>query len=90
MITGARRSGKSYLMNELYYKYLLASGVPSANVIRFAFDADEDIHYHDIGIRGNRNPWDEHIHSCIRNNLHSSSNSSSYLTDDQESWYTSC
>ena len=43
VITGARRSGKSYLMNELYYKYLLASGVPSANVIRFAFDADEDI-----------------------------------------------
>jgi len=30
-------------MNELHYKYLLASGVSSANVIRFAFDADEDI-----------------------------------------------
>ena len=43
VITGARRSGKSYLMNELYYKYLLASGVPSANIVRFAFDADEDI-----------------------------------------------
>ena len=43
VITGARRSGKSYLMNELYYKYLLANGVPSVNVIRFAFDADEDI-----------------------------------------------
>ena len=40
VITGARRSGKSYLMNELYYKYLLTSGVSSANVIRFAFDAD--------------------------------------------------
>ena len=43
VITGARRSGKSYLMNELYYKHLLASGVPSTNIIRFAFDADEDI-----------------------------------------------
>lgn len=43
VITGARRSGKSYLMNELYYKYLLASGVPSTNILRFAFDADEDI-----------------------------------------------
>ena len=42
IITGARRSGKSYLMNELYFKYLLASGVPSTNIIRFAFDADED------------------------------------------------
>ena len=43
VITGARRAGKSYLMNELYYKYLLNNGVPSANIIRFAFDSDEDI-----------------------------------------------
>ena len=43
VITGARRAGKSYLMNELYYKYLLNEGVPSANIIRFAFDSDEDI-----------------------------------------------
>ena len=43
IITGARRAGKSYLMNELFYKYLLKSGVKSKNIIRFAFDADEDI-----------------------------------------------
>jgi predicted AAA+ superfamily ATPase len=43
VITGARRSGKSYLMNELYFKYLLNSGVASKNIIRFAFDSDEDI-----------------------------------------------
>lgn len=43
VITGARRAGKSYLVNELFYKYLLNSGVPSTNIIRFAFDADEDI-----------------------------------------------
>ncbi len=43
IITGARRAGKSYLMNELYYRNLLNTGVPSANIIRFAFDADEDI-----------------------------------------------
>ena len=43
IITGARRSGKSYLMNELYYKYLLNTGIPSANIIRFAFDSDEDL-----------------------------------------------
>ena len=43
VITGARRAGKSYLMNELYYKYLLNEGIPSANIIRFAFDSDEDI-----------------------------------------------
>lgn len=43
VITGARRAGKSYLMNELFYKHLLNSGVPSTNIIRFAFDSDEDI-----------------------------------------------
>ena len=43
IITGARRAGKSYLLNELYYKQLLNTGVPSKNIIRFAFDSDEDI-----------------------------------------------
>lgn len=43
VITGARRAGKSYLMNELFYRHLIHSGVPSTNIIRFAFDADEDI-----------------------------------------------
>lgn len=43
VITGARRAGKSYILNELYYKHLLNSGVPSTNVIRFAFDSDEDL-----------------------------------------------
>ena len=43
VITGARRSGKSYLMNELFYKYLLNTGVSSKNIIRFAFDSDEDL-----------------------------------------------
>lgn len=43
VITGARRAGKSYLLNELYYKYLLNTGVSSTNIIRFAFDSDEDI-----------------------------------------------
>ena len=43
VITGARRAGKSYLLNELYYKHLLNDGVPSTNIIRFAFDSDEDL-----------------------------------------------
>ena len=34
IITGARRAGKSYLMNELFYKYLLKSGVKSKDIIR--------------------------------------------------------
>ena len=43
IITGARRSGKSYILNELYYRDLIASGVQSGRIIRFAFDSDEDI-----------------------------------------------
>lgn len=43
IITGARRTGKSYLMNELFYKHLRQVGVDEKNIIRFAFDSDEDI-----------------------------------------------
>ena len=43
VITGCRRSGKSYIQNELYYRYLLSDGVRSTHIIRFAFDVDEDI-----------------------------------------------
>lgn len=43
VITGCRRSGKSYIQNELYYRYLLSDGVRSTHIIRFAFDVDEDV-----------------------------------------------
>lgn len=43
VITGARRAGKSYLLNNLFYRFLLQQGVSKNRVIRFAFDADEDI-----------------------------------------------
>ena len=43
VITGARRCGKSYLMNTLFYRFLISSGVPEKNIIRFAFDNDEDL-----------------------------------------------
>ncbi|MCR5520734.1 MAG: ATP-binding protein [Lachnospiraceae bacterium] len=48
VITGARRAGKSYLMNQLYFKSLLESGVSKSKIIRFAFDSDEDIDLLDI------------------------------------------
>ena len=48
VITGARRVGKSYLMNQLYFKSLLESGVSKSKIIRFAFDSDEDIDLLDI------------------------------------------
>lgn len=43
VITGARRCGKSYLMNNIFYKHLLNDGINENNIIRFAFDDDEDI-----------------------------------------------
>lgn len=44
IITGIRRSGKSYLLNSIFYNYLINSGVKSNQIIRFAFDSEEDIH----------------------------------------------
>ena len=43
VITGTRRAGKSYLLNELFYQFLLSEGVSKERIIRFAFDSDEDI-----------------------------------------------
>lgn len=43
IVTGIRRCGKSYLLNNIFYKYLLESGVKEENIICFAFDFDDDI-----------------------------------------------
>ena len=43
VITGMRRSGKSFLMNELLYRALIEKGISERQIIRFAFDMDEDI-----------------------------------------------
>ena len=43
VVTGIRRSGKSYLMNTLFYNYLISQGVPDDHIIKFAFDSAEDL-----------------------------------------------
>lgn len=44
VITGIRRSGKSFLLNTIFYDYLTKEEkVPENHIIRFAFDNDEDI-----------------------------------------------
>ena len=44
VITGIRRSGKSYLLNEIFYNHLLKDEqVDKSNIMRFAFDNEEDI-----------------------------------------------
>ncbi|MBQ7431956.1 MAG: ATP-binding protein [Lachnospiraceae bacterium] len=41
VITGIRRSGKSYLLFHLFYHYLLQDGVPNDHIIRIALDDEE-------------------------------------------------
>ncbi|MCI8429962.1 MAG: ATP-binding protein [Lachnospiraceae bacterium] len=44
VITGIRRCGKSYLLNTIFYQYLLESGVEEDHIIRFAFDSADDLY----------------------------------------------
>ena len=44
IITGIRRCGKSYLLNKLFYRHLLESGVAADHIIRFAFDSADDLY----------------------------------------------
>ena len=43
VITGIRRCGKSYLLNEIFYNHLLEAGVDENHIIRFAFDSGDDL-----------------------------------------------
>ncbi|MGN1420444.1 MAG: ATP-binding protein [Eubacterium sp.] len=43
VITGIRRCGKSYLMNKIFYNYLLSEGIDKSHIIKFAFDSAEDL-----------------------------------------------
>lgn len=59
VITGIRRCGKSYLLFELYHKYLNSIGVDDEHIIELALDDDENAKY--------RNPikLGEHIRSLL-------------------------
>ncbi len=61
IITGLRRSGKSYLLNNLYYDYLLSEGVKKEQIIKLALDDDRNREY--------RNPdnLSEFLYSKITN-----------------------
>lgn len=43
VITGVRRCGKSYLLNNIFYRHLLSDGVDPDHIIRFAFDSADDL-----------------------------------------------
>lgn len=61
VITGIRRCGKSYLLFDIYYKYLVSQGVKDDHIICLALDETKNIKY--------RNPLflDEYIQSKIVN-----------------------
>ena len=44
VVTGIRRCGKSFLLNNLFYHHLLGSGVDTDHIIRLAFDSADDLH----------------------------------------------
>lgn len=43
VITGIRRCGKSYLLNKLYFDYLISEGVKEDHIIRISFDDLENL-----------------------------------------------
>ena len=45
VITGIRRCGKSYLLNQLFRDYLLKDGVQEDHILSFALDLTRDIRY---------------------------------------------
>ena len=47
VITGIRRCGKSYLLFNLFYDYLLSSGVDKDHIITISLDDDKYIEYRD-------------------------------------------
>jgi len=51
IITGPRRSGKSWLLKKIYKTYLIGNGVPNENIISISFDIDDDTEQSDL-----RNP----------------------------------
>ncbi len=44
VITGIRRCGKSYLLNNIFYEYLIKNGVDKKHIIRFSFDSADDLY----------------------------------------------
>lgn len=43
IITGIRRCGKSYLLNNIFYNHLKSVGIDESHIIKFAFDSNDDL-----------------------------------------------
>ena len=62
VITGLRRSGKSYLLFKIFYKYLQEKGIPEDHVIRVVLDDVRNEHLRD------KHVLFEHITASIQDN----------------------
>ena len=62
-MTGIRRCGKSYLLNELFANHLKESGVKEDHIIKLALDREENKKYHDSKL------LNEYIHSNIKDKI---------------------
>lgn len=60
IITGIRRCGKSYLLNEIFANHLKESEVKEDHIIKLALDREENKKYHDSKL------LNEYIHSNIK------------------------
>lgn len=47
ILTGIRRCGKSFILNIIFYNYLIESGVKDDHIIKLALDTEENKKYHD-------------------------------------------
>lgn len=65
IVTGIRRSGKSYLLDPLFTDYLKSTGVNKDHIIKLELDREENLKYHDSKI------LNEYIRSNIKDsNMH--------------------
>lgn len=47
ILTGIRRCGKSYMLNIIFYNYLIENGVKEDHIIKLALDREKNRKYHD-------------------------------------------
>ena len=47
IITGIRRCGKSFILNNIFYNHLISTGIKADHIIKLALDRAENIEYHD-------------------------------------------
>lgn len=50
IISGTRRAGKSFLLNNIFYNYLIEQGIKKENIIKFAFDQASDLELINVDI----------------------------------------